>query len=170
MAVESWGWYIEFTPAFIGSGILVGLNTSISFFMGSVIAWGIIGPALVTSGASFGYSYADLLGLEGEAYDRWHPWTDFYSLSDDVVTADNFSPRYWLLWPGVLLMIAVSFTELALQYKVFIFVTKAIWRALNAYAATIMRKMGKRNAGMERRGAMEQEVCASCHREVTHAN
>lgn len=37
--VENWGWFIEFTPAFIGSGMLVGLNVSISFLMGSVIAW-----------------------------------------------------------------------------------------------------------------------------------
>jgi uncharacterized oligopeptide transporter (OPT) family protein len=37
--VENWGWFIQFTPAFIGSGMLVGLNVSISFFAGSVIAW-----------------------------------------------------------------------------------------------------------------------------------
>jgi uncharacterized oligopeptide transporter (OPT) family protein len=37
--IENWGWYVSFTPAFIGSGMLVGLNVSISFFMGSVIAW-----------------------------------------------------------------------------------------------------------------------------------
>jgi len=37
--VENWGWFVQFTPAFIGSGMLVGLNVSISFFMGSVIAW-----------------------------------------------------------------------------------------------------------------------------------
>jgi uncharacterized oligopeptide transporter (OPT) family protein len=37
--VENWGWFIQFTPAFIGSGMLVGLNVSISFLMGSVLAW-----------------------------------------------------------------------------------------------------------------------------------
>lgn len=40
LAVENWGWFIEFTPAFIGSGMLVGLNPAISFFGGSVLAWG----------------------------------------------------------------------------------------------------------------------------------
>lgn len=40
LAVENWGWFIEFTPAFIGSGMLVGLNPAISFFAGSVLAWG----------------------------------------------------------------------------------------------------------------------------------
>lgn len=40
LAVENWGWFLEFTPAFIGSGMLVGLNPAISFFFGSVLAWG----------------------------------------------------------------------------------------------------------------------------------
>ena len=34
LAVESWGWFLEWTPAFIGSGMLVGLNVSISFLHG----------------------------------------------------------------------------------------------------------------------------------------
>ncbi|KAG9918519.1 oligopeptide transporter, partial [Aureobasidium melanogenum] len=34
IAVENWGWFIEFTPAFIGSGMLVGLNVALSFFGG----------------------------------------------------------------------------------------------------------------------------------------
>lgn len=40
LAVENWGWLFEWTPAFIGSGMLVGLNPAISFFGGSVLAWG----------------------------------------------------------------------------------------------------------------------------------
>ena len=36
---ENWGWFIEFTPAFIGAGMLVGLNVAFSFFAGSVLAW-----------------------------------------------------------------------------------------------------------------------------------
>lgn len=40
LAVENWGWFLEFTPAFIGSGMLVGLNPAISFFLGSILAWG----------------------------------------------------------------------------------------------------------------------------------
>jgi uncharacterized oligopeptide transporter (OPT) family protein len=39
IAVENWGWFVQFTPAFIGSGMLVGLNVAISFLAGSVIAW-----------------------------------------------------------------------------------------------------------------------------------
>ncbi|OAA82018.1 Oligopeptide transporter OPT superfamily [Akanthomyces lecanii RCEF 1005] len=39
MAAESWGWFIEWTPAMIGSGMLVDMNIAASFFAGSVLAW-----------------------------------------------------------------------------------------------------------------------------------
>lgn len=39
MAAESWGWFIEWTPAMIGSGMLVDINVAVSFFAGSVLAW-----------------------------------------------------------------------------------------------------------------------------------
>ena len=39
IGVESWGWFLEWTPAFIGSGMLVGLNVAISYMMGSFLAW-----------------------------------------------------------------------------------------------------------------------------------
>lgn len=121
LAVENWGWMIEWTPAFIGSGMLVGLNVSISFFMGSVIAWGIIGPALVHNGAAWGIALVD-------DDPRWEGYISFASLSKAASNKDHPSPRYWLLWPGVLIMIAVSFTELILQWKVIIFAFKALYR------------------------------------------
>jgi uncharacterized oligopeptide transporter (OPT) family protein len=103
IAVENWGWFVQFTPAFIGSGMLVGLNVSISFFAGSVIAWGIIGPALVHNGAAFG-----VLVEPGDA--KWGGLVSFASLSGAAASKDTPSPRYWLLWPGVLAMIVISFT------------------------------------------------------------
>ena len=39
----TWRWRIELAGAFVGAGMLVGGNTSASFFGGSVIAWGIVG-------------------------------------------------------------------------------------------------------------------------------
>lgn len=38
--IENWGWMIQWTPAFIGTGLLVGLNPAFSFFGGSILAWG----------------------------------------------------------------------------------------------------------------------------------
>lgn len=34
--LENWGWFIEFTPAFYGAGMLSGMNASWSFFAGTV--------------------------------------------------------------------------------------------------------------------------------------
>lgn len=39
LTLESWGWFVEWTPAFIGTGMIVGLNVAMSYFMGSVLAW-----------------------------------------------------------------------------------------------------------------------------------
>jgi uncharacterized oligopeptide transporter (OPT) family protein len=36
---ESWGWFIQWSPAFIGSGMLVGMNVSLSFVAGSILSW-----------------------------------------------------------------------------------------------------------------------------------
>ncbi|KAF9239493.1 OPT oligopeptide transporter protein-domain-containing protein [Melanogaster broomeanus] len=51
---ESWGWVWEWTPAFIGAGMLTGINASYSFLGGSFLAWAIIGPIIVNAGKAFG--------------------------------------------------------------------------------------------------------------------
>ncbi|KAF2007523.1 oligopeptide transporter [Amniculicola lignicola CBS 123094] len=136
LAIENWGWLIEWTPAFIGSGMLVGLNVSISFLGGSVIAWGIIGPILIAKNKAFGIQlYPD--------DPKWDGVVAFGSLGLASCNKDYPSPRYWLLWPGVLLMIAVSFTELALQYKVFWFAIKALWRGIGSGIYAAGRAAGK---------------------------
>lgn len=90
--VENWGWYLEFTPAFIGSGMIVGLNPAYSFFGGSVLAWGIIGPALVHNGAAYGVH----AGPKGDPH-----WVDYMSFASFKLADPKHhpSPRYWLLWP-----------------------------------------------------------------------
>ena len=134
--VENWGWMIEWTPAFIGAGMLVGLNVAISFLMGSVIAWGIIGPTLVKYGAAFGKAY--------DAEDpKWGGYVNFASLSASFANKETPSPRYWMLWPGVLCMIVVSFTELLLQYKVIGMAFNAVGKALAAATADGLEKFGK---------------------------
>ena len=109
--VENWGWMVEWTPAFIGVGMLVGLNTAFSFLGGSVLAWGIIGPALVHNKMAFGKQLAP-------DDPNWSEYMSFGSLGLASSNKITPSPRFWMLWPGVLLMIVVSFTELFMQYKV----------------------------------------------------
>lgn len=87
LSVESWNWVWEWTPAFIGVGMLTGLNASWSFFGGSVLAWGIIGPALVTTGRAFGVA----ISAEYPGYMNY-----MGMIMDDPVNAPT--PRYWLVW------------------------------------------------------------------------
>ncbi|OJD37333.1 oligopeptide transporter [Diplodia corticola] len=145
--VENWGWLVEFTPAFIGSGMLVGLNVAISFYGGSILAWGIIGPALVHNGAAFGVAASD--------DPKWEGYASFASLSLSASNKDTPSPRYWLLWPGVLCMIAVSFTELALQWRVFVYGFRAISRGCCGAIYAMGRAAGKELGYFEERSKQE---------------
>lgn len=109
IAAESWGWVFEYTPAFIGAGILSGLNASLSFFGGSVLAWALIGPLTVKYGATFG----QLQGLDPETGENPFPgWYSYNSLSN---TETEPSPRYWNLWVGIMVMLCASFAEVAMN-------------------------------------------------------
>jgi len=140
IVMENWGWFLEFTPAFIGSGMLVGLNVSVSFLMGSVIAWGIIGPTPVAKNIAFGIHIYD---EESPYFENWGDYMSYGSLGLKACNKDTPSPRYWLLWPGVLLMIVVSFTELALQWKILWFAFKALYRGCAAGIYALGHAAGK---------------------------
>ncbi|KAG8889581.1 hypothetical protein FRB98_003643 [Tulasnella sp. 332] len=103
IAIDSWGWWLEFTPAFISAGALSGLNASWSFLAGAILAWGMIGPLTVNQGVTF-----------GEEIDagKFPGWMNYMSMtSSDPIHRP--SPRYWMLWPGVTVMLVYSFTEVA---------------------------------------------------------
>lgn len=86
------------TPAFFGAGMLSGINASWSFFGGSILAWGIIAPSLVKNGLAVGKQTAP---------DEFPELYTYNSLTfkDLSVFINSPSPRYWLLWPGVLIML-----------------------------------------------------------------
>lgn len=67
-----------------------------------IIFRGVIGPVLVSRGLAFGTPLSD--------DPKWSAFVSYFSLASEFTTTDHPSPRYWLLWPGVLCMIAVSFT------------------------------------------------------------
>ncbi|EJD47592.1 OPT superfamily oligopeptide transporter [Auricularia subglabra TFB-10046 SS5] len=99
IGAENWGWIWEWTPAFLGVGLLVPLNASGSFLGGAVLAWGIVGPALVSAGIAFGTALAP--GVV--SYENM--------VLDDPVRAP--SPKYWMIWPGVMLLLCASAAEVA---------------------------------------------------------
>ncbi|TFK88386.1 OPT oligopeptide transporter [Polyporus arcularius HHB13444] len=102
IAAESWGWIWEWTPAFIGVGLLVPINSSISFVGGSALAWAVIGPALVATNRAFGRAVSsDFPGYFNYAN----------MVLDDPVNAP--SPKYWMIWPGCAVLLCASMAEIA---------------------------------------------------------
>lgn len=150
MNIESWGWYFEWTPAFIGSGILIGMNSAISLFGGAIIAWAIIGPALVHYGECIGKHQVD-------DDPRWADWYSFASLSN--LGHETPSPRYWLLWPGVMIMVCSSMAELFVQYKVIGFAGQVIWQKTCANIHGVLAKTGRHSAYLASQA--EREVKAA---------
>ncbi|KAF9010107.1 oligopeptide transporter [Cyathus striatus] len=106
ISLENYGWFIEFTPAFFGAGMLSGLNASWSFFGGSILAWGIISPSLVKNGLAFGIETSEEF-----------PLVSYFGLSfsDPEQYTERPSPRYWLLWPGVFIMLLYSFADVVIS-------------------------------------------------------
>jgi hypothetical protein len=89
--------------------MLIGLNSALSMFAGSFLAWGLIGPVLV--------HYGECIGIQLYPGDpQWGDLVSFISLRK--LGKQTPSPRYWLLWPGVMIMVCCSMAELFIQYKV----------------------------------------------------
>ncbi|KAK1780627.1 OPT oligopeptide transporter protein-domain-containing protein [Copromyces sp. CBS 386.78] len=165
MNIESWGWYFEWTPAFIGSGILIGLNPAISMFVGSFLAWGLIGPVLVHYGVCIGTQYVP-------DDPKWDSYYNFFSLRNlGKVTP---SPRYWLLWPGVMVMVCSSMAELFVQYKVIWFGLKSSWQQTCVSINDSLVAKGKNNGFFAKQAAKvvrtgeEVEDPAKANEQVKH--
>ena len=110
IAIENYGWILEFTPAFFGAGMLSGINASWSFFGASILSWGIIAPSIVKTGQAVGVPYVP----------EQPDWINYLSMSFKPLadgTRPTPSPRYWLLWPGVLMMLVFSFVEIGMSSR-----------------------------------------------------
>ncbi|KAK8014264.1 oligopeptide transporter [Apiospora arundinis] len=143
IVIENWGWFFEWTPAFIGSGLLVGLNVGISYFLGSFAAWGIIGPLLVHTGVCKGSP--NVTPEDGaELYEKWGRSVSYFSMSGINKPGYIPSPRYWLLWPGVMILLCYSMAEFIFHWKILWFGVKYAWVDT---AGTINASLTKRGKG-----------------------
>ena len=128
--IENWNWVIEFTPAFFGIGMLSGINASWSFLLGAYIAWGIIGPTLV--------HYGTATGLPVPGYPGYMNYMNMV-LSDPV---NDPSPRYWMIWPGTMLLLCASFSEIFANYK-------AIYNSLKIACAPLLARLRRSKKTVE---------------------
>ncbi|KAH8898490.1 OPT superfamily oligopeptide transporter [Thozetella sp. PMI_491] len=134
---DGWTWYIELTPAFFGYGMLVGLNIGLSGLLGSILAWGIIGPSLVASGVA--------AGVQPAPDTKWGPYTVYTALSPGLTPGTLPSPRYWLLWPGIMIMLFASVAEILSLYKVVYRVTKASLSGLRLPTRRSVRQLFRKS-------------------------
>ncbi|KAF9881492.1 hypothetical protein CkaCkLH20_00638 [Colletotrichum karsti] len=147
MNIESWGWYFEWTTAFIGSGMLIGMNSACSMFGGAVLAWGLIGPLLVHYGETVGKDAS-------EGLPEWAGTYSFTSLSD----VRHPSPRYWLLWPGVMVMVCSSMAELIVHWKIIAIGFGAGWKSICSSIHHVLQKRNKRIGYIARVAEKEEKV------------
>ncbi|KAF7555873.1 hypothetical protein G7Z17_g1842 [Cylindrodendrum hubeiense] len=103
----NWGWFnVLSSPAYIGVGMLMTPHATFSFFCGTLLAWGIVGPTIVKLGYASGIATS-------EKYPEL--------MSYNAMIADNFatnpSPRYWILWPAVFLMLSTSITNILVEWR-----------------------------------------------------
>lgn len=122
MAIESWGWYIQLTPAFVGSGFLVGPNAALSWWGGTFVAWAVIGPLLVWKQKAFcNHCTEDLpKGPNYDPEDKWRNFVSYGSLGDlsNASVQAHPSPRFWMLWPGVAVLIVFSMMEFIMHLPI----------------------------------------------------
>ncbi|KAG2131669.1 OPT oligopeptide transporter protein-domain-containing protein [Suillus clintonianus] len=108
IAAESWGWIWEWTPAFVGVGMVTGANASYSILGGSFLAWAIIGPVIVAQGLAVGV-------VADPAIPGYMSYMSM-NLADPI---HHPSPRYWMLWPGTLILVCASLAEVGCNWKSF---------------------------------------------------
>ncbi|KJX93603.1 hypothetical protein TI39_contig4286g00001 [Zymoseptoria brevis] len=124
IAAGNWGWYIQLTPAFFGVGMLTGLNVGLSYLSGAIVVWGVIGPATVHTGVTFGVprkSNPDVISYKS------------LDLDDPV---NEPSARYFLLWPGLMILMCATFTKLAMN-------APALWKGLKLVIAENAKRLPK---------------------------
>ncbi|KAL4789265.1 OPT oligopeptide transporter protein-domain-containing protein [Aspergillus venezuelensis] len=106
----NWGWLSwQWSPSLIGTGMLIDLNASLSYLLGAILAWGIVGPILVAKGAAVG-TPSDPTNPDLVTYNAFVP--------DQFITSP--SPRYWVLWPAVFTMLASSIATILLESNNFV--------------------------------------------------
>lgn len=141
--IDNWGWYILLTPAFFGSGMLVGLNTAFSWFGGTVVAWGLIGPLLV--------KYGECVGIQRyPESEKWSSVYTFNSMSGIGTEGWVSSPRYWMLWPGVMVLVVYSMVEFIIHGRVLWDGAKFAFRESCKSLNNTLEARGKSNAFLSR--------------------
>jgi len=114
LEINKWNFYATASFAFFGAGLMTSPNNAASTMGGAVLGWGIVAPILLSNGVVY---------------------EPRFSFGRQITTKP--SARYWLLWPGILMMVCASFTELGCQWRM-------IWRGVKGGIAGIAGLFGRK--------------------------
>ncbi|CED85432.1 Oligopeptide transporter, OPT superfamily [Phaffia rhodozyma] len=134
IALSNWGWSYQFTPAFHAVGFLTGPNAAFSWMFGAILSYAIIGPSLVATGQAYSPVIDESIGYHSNFA------MSTVNLANGTTDPHRGTARYWLLWPGVLVMLIASFTELFLQAPMFYRIFRQL---INNTRKTVGEKRGK---------------------------
>jgi uncharacterized oligopeptide transporter (OPT) family protein len=62
-AIAAYGWAIEASGLLVAAGAIAGARTAFSVFVGAVLGWGVLAPALVDRGIVVGPDYRSVVGF-----------------------------------------------------------------------------------------------------------
>lgn len=65
------------------------------------------------------------------------------------------SPRFWLLWPGVMVLVCYSMAEFFFHWKILVIAAKYSWTSTCESINAILAKRGKPSAFLEKQAARE---------------
>lgn len=147
--IDNWGWYILLTPAFFGSGMLMGVNAAFSWFFGNIVAWGLVGPLLV--------HYGECIGLPGSESPKWASLISFQSMAGLTEPGFVASPRYWFLWPGVMVLVVYSMIEFLIHIRVLYDGAKFAFRESSRSINNMLQARGKSSDFLARQAAKLDE-------------
>lgn len=83
LTAAGWNWKLDISPAYVGQGIIMGLPTTVSMLIGSIMGWALLGP---------------LSKAKGWAPGDVDSWTD--------------GAQGWIMWVAIAIMVADTFVSL----------------------------------------------------------
>ncbi|KAI9190306.1 hypothetical protein H9P43_001740 [Blastocladiella emersonii ATCC 22665] len=126
--LERFSLFFTVSFAFFGAGMMMGMRSASSFFYGSFVSWFLLGHFVVEK-------------LEWVP-DPWDPTRRFFHSPAKMNPLDP-GVAYWLLWPGITLLVVNAMTDLAFN------LLTQIWSPAAPAAAAAGGKAGVRPGDAE---------------------
>lgn len=114
--------------------------------MGSFIAWGFIGPLLVYTGVCEGDPTTS-------TDPRWAAQVSYFGMSGIDKPGYVPSPRYWFLWPGVMVLLCYSMAEFVFHWKILYQGIRYAWVEMANKLNSALASHGKPNPWLGKQAA-----------------